>query len=106
MSEKKRKRHGENGERPKKKVAIAPQGNVRVQLLEKKQVLGPLLGKQSQRTQRIALQYNFGKLIAIQPKHLDSTSLRASPSTLTSEARSYPMANKPICFFNRHNTLA
>ncbi|CAO2649661.1 Nn.00g070460.m01.CDS01 [Neocucurbitaria sp. VM-36] len=43
MSEKKRKRHGENGERPKKKAAIAPSGNVQVELLENKETLGPLL---------------------------------------------------------------
>ncbi|KAJ4367194.1 DNA-directed RNA polymerase I subunit rpa49 [Neocucurbitaria cava] len=43
MSDKKRKRHGENGERPKKKAAIAPTGNVQVELLENKEVLGPLL---------------------------------------------------------------
>lgn len=46
MSEKKRKRHGENGERPKKKAAIAPSGNVKVEVLENKEVLGPLLGMQ------------------------------------------------------------
>jgi DNA-directed RNA polymerase I subunit RPA49 len=44
MSEKKRKRREDGGERPKKKVAIASQGNVRVELLENKGPLGPLLG--------------------------------------------------------------
>jgi hypothetical protein len=44
MSEKKRKRREEGGERPKKKVAIAPQGTVQVELLENKETLGPLLG--------------------------------------------------------------
>ena len=43
-SEKKRKRREENGERPKKKVAMAPKGNVQVELLENKDTLGPLLG--------------------------------------------------------------
>jgi DNA-directed RNA polymerase I subunit RPA49 len=44
MSEKKRKRQEQNGERPKKKTAVAPQGNVRVQMVENKETLGPLLG--------------------------------------------------------------
>jgi DNA-directed RNA polymerase I subunit RPA49 len=44
MSEKKRKRQEQNGERPKKKTAAAPQGNVRVQMVENKETLGPLLG--------------------------------------------------------------
>ncbi|KAF1915415.1 RNA polymerase I associated factor, A49-like protein [Ampelomyces quisqualis] len=43
MSEKKRKSRDEGGERPKKKVAIAPQGPVQVELLENKETLGPLL---------------------------------------------------------------
>jgi DNA-directed RNA polymerase I subunit RPA49 len=44
MSEKKRKRQEQNGERPKKKTAVAPQGNVRIQIVENKETLGPLLG--------------------------------------------------------------
>jgi len=44
MSEKKRKRQEQNGERPKKKTSGAPQGNVRVQMVENKETLGPLLG--------------------------------------------------------------
>jgi DNA-directed RNA polymerase I subunit RPA49 len=44
MSEKKRKRHEDGGERPKKKVVMAPEGNVQVELLENKEALGPLLG--------------------------------------------------------------
>jgi hypothetical protein len=46
MSEKKRKRREDGGERPKKKVAIAqaPQGSVQVEILENKEILGPLLG--------------------------------------------------------------
>jgi DNA-directed RNA polymerase I subunit RPA49 len=44
MSEKKRKRQEQNGERPKKKTAVAPQGNVCVQMVENKETLGPLLG--------------------------------------------------------------
>lgn len=44
MSEKKRKRREENGERPKKKIAVAPEGSVQVELLENKDILGPLLG--------------------------------------------------------------
>jgi DNA-directed RNA polymerase I subunit RPA49 len=43
MSEKKRKRQELNGERPKKKTAVAPQGNVRIQIVENKETLGPLL---------------------------------------------------------------
>ncbi|RYN58121.1 hypothetical protein AA0114_g2042 [Alternaria tenuissima] len=43
MSEKKRKRQEQNGERPKKKTSGAPQGNVRVQMVENKETLGPLL---------------------------------------------------------------
>lgn len=49
-SEKKRKRREENGERPKKKVAMAPKGNVQVQLLENKDTLGPLLGTRTQQS--------------------------------------------------------
>lgn len=45
MSEKKRKRHGENGERPKKKVAIAPERPIHVELVENKEPLGPILGQ-------------------------------------------------------------
>jgi hypothetical protein len=45
MSEKKRKRREENGERPKKKVAVAPKDNVQVELLENEGTLGPLLGR-------------------------------------------------------------
>jgi hypothetical protein len=44
MSEKKRKRREEIPERPKKKVAVAPKGNVQVELLENEGILGPLLG--------------------------------------------------------------
>jgi DNA-directed RNA polymerase I subunit RPA49 len=44
MSEKKRKRQEQNGEPPKKKTSGAPQGNVRVQMVENKETLGPLLG--------------------------------------------------------------
>ncbi|KAL6703117.1 DNA-directed RNA polymerase I subunit rpa49 [Coniothyrium glycines] len=43
MSEKKRKRREENGERPSKKAAIAPQGKVRVEHVENKELLGPVL---------------------------------------------------------------
>ncbi|KAJ5021349.1 RNA polymerase I associated factor, A49-like protein [Bipolaris maydis] len=43
MSDKKRKRHAENGDRPKKKAVVAPQGNVRVDMVESKETLGPLL---------------------------------------------------------------
>ncbi|OAL02587.1 RNA polymerase I associated factor, A49-like protein [Phaeosphaeriaceae sp. SRC1lsM3a] len=43
MSEKKRKRREENGERPKKKVAMAPKGKIQVEMLENKDALGPLL---------------------------------------------------------------
>lgn len=42
--EKKRKRHSDSGARPKKKVAVAPQGTVKVELVENKETLGPLLG--------------------------------------------------------------
>ncbi|CAN9271124.1 unnamed protein product [Alternaria alternata] len=48
MSEKKRKRQEQNGERPKKKTSGAPQGNVRVQMVENKETLGPLLGESSE----------------------------------------------------------
>lgn len=44
MSEKKRKRREENAERPKRKAANAPEGNVRVEMVENKEDLGPLLG--------------------------------------------------------------
>ena len=44
MSEKKRKRQEQNGERPKKKTAVVPTGNVRVKMVENKETLGPLLG--------------------------------------------------------------
>jgi hypothetical protein len=44
MSEKKRKRREEGAERAKKKVAIAPQSTVQVELLENKETLGPILG--------------------------------------------------------------
>ena len=44
MSDKKRKRHAENGERPKKKAVALPQGNVRVDMVESKETLGPVLG--------------------------------------------------------------
>jgi DNA-directed RNA polymerase I subunit RPA49 len=44
MSEKKRKRREDGAERPKKKVAIAPESMIRVEMLENKETLGPLLG--------------------------------------------------------------
>lgn len=44
MSEKKRKRREEGAERPQKKVAVAPQRPVQVELLENKEPLGPVLG--------------------------------------------------------------
>jgi DNA-directed RNA polymerase I subunit RPA49 len=44
MSEKKRKRSQPNDEKTQKKVAIAPQGTVKVEMLENKETLGPLLG--------------------------------------------------------------
>jgi hypothetical protein len=46
MSEKKRKRREENGERPTKKAATAtaPQGTVQVEMVENKGDLGPILG--------------------------------------------------------------
>ncbi|KAH7357481.1 DNA-directed RNA polymerase-like protein I 49 kDa polypeptide [Pyrenochaeta sp. MPI-SDFR-AT-0127] len=43
MSEKKRKRRDEAGERPKKKAAISSQANIQVELVENKETLGPLL---------------------------------------------------------------
>lgn len=44
MSEKKRKRHDDGGERPSKKAAIAlPMGNVKVEVVENKDGLGPVL---------------------------------------------------------------
>jgi DNA-directed RNA polymerase I subunit RPA49 len=43
MSEKKRKRSAENGEGSKKKAAAVPKGTVRVEMLENKETLGPLL---------------------------------------------------------------
>jgi DNA-directed RNA polymerase I subunit RPA49 len=43
--EKKRKRHEGGGERPSKKSAAAqPTGTVRVEFLENKEALGPVLG--------------------------------------------------------------
>jgi DNA-directed RNA polymerase I subunit RPA49 len=45
MSEKKRKRSQPNGEKQPKKGAIAPQGAVKVELLENQETLGPLLGR-------------------------------------------------------------
>jgi DNA-directed RNA polymerase I subunit RPA49 len=44
MSEKKRKRREDGGDRPKKKVATAPVGRVQVEMLENKEPLGPVLG--------------------------------------------------------------
>jgi DNA-directed RNA polymerase I subunit RPA49 len=44
MSEKKRKRREDGGERPKKKVAIASGSTVKVEQLDNKGTLGPLLG--------------------------------------------------------------
>lgn len=44
MSEKKRKRSAENGEAKKRKAADVPKGTVRVEMLENKETLGPLLG--------------------------------------------------------------
>lgn len=52
MSEKKRKRLEESGERPKKKAAITSQGNVTVELVENKELLGPILGMYSAATWR------------------------------------------------------
>ncbi|KAH7074603.1 DNA-directed RNA polymeras-like protein I 49 kDa polypeptide [Paraphoma chrysanthemicola] len=43
MSEKKRKRREDGTERPKKKVAIAPETKIQVEILENKETLGPLL---------------------------------------------------------------
>lgn len=43
MAEKKRKRNEDGAERPSKKTAVAPQGNVKVELLQE-EALGPLLG--------------------------------------------------------------
>lgn len=40
----KRKRSDENGERPKKKPSVEPSGNVQVELIENKDLLGPYLG--------------------------------------------------------------
>ena len=44
MAEKKRKRNEDGAERPSKKAAVTPQGNVKVELLQE-ETLGPLLGK-------------------------------------------------------------
>lgn len=44
MAEKKRKRNEDSAERPSKKAAVTPQGNVKVELLQE-EALGPLLGK-------------------------------------------------------------
>jgi hypothetical protein len=45
MGEKKRKRNEDGGERPTKKTAITqPQGNLKVELVENKDTLGPILG--------------------------------------------------------------
>jgi DNA-directed RNA polymerase I subunit RPA49 len=46
MSEKKRKRRSENGDRPAKKVAIdLPASTVKVSFQEDNDVLGPVIGK-------------------------------------------------------------
>jgi DNA-directed RNA polymerase I subunit RPA49 len=53
-SEKKRKRREDGGERPTKKVAIASGKTVKVDQLENKGALGPLLGmRKRQRTLRM-----------------------------------------------------
>jgi DNA-directed RNA polymerase I subunit RPA49 len=44
MSEKKRKRTSEKGDRPAKKVALHASETVKVQLLEDDDVLGPVIG--------------------------------------------------------------
>jgi hypothetical protein len=45
MSEKKRKRQDNGIERPKKKAAVAqPSGTVRVEFVDNKDVVGPVLG--------------------------------------------------------------
>jgi hypothetical protein len=44
MSEKKRKRMSEKGDRPAKKVALHASETVKVQLLEDDDVLGPVIG--------------------------------------------------------------
>jgi DNA-directed RNA polymerase I subunit RPA49 len=50
MAEKKRKRHDDGAERPSKKpaVASAPGGTVRVEFVDNKNGLGPILGMASE----------------------------------------------------------
>jgi hypothetical protein len=100
MSEKKRKRREDGGERPKKKVAIAPQGTVQVQLVENKGSLGPLLGMRKA-VQDISNGY---MLIQVQPLLQVLLFLRAYPSTLTSTPRSSQKAQQRSCFSSPRNT--
>jgi hypothetical protein len=44
MSEKKRKRHGEAAGRPSKKAATGALGNLRIELVDNGDVVGPVLG--------------------------------------------------------------
>lgn len=70
MAEKKRKRNEDGAERPSKKAAVAPHGNVKVELLQE-EALGPLLGMS-----HCALRLQFG-LTRQQLRHPVSSYLRA-----------------------------
>ncbi|KAI4945812.1 hypothetical protein J4E91_007726 [Alternaria rosae] len=68
MSEKKRKRQEQNGERPKKKAAVAPTGNVRVKMVENKETLGPLLAVTPGLTIPSKISFNPYKRTKIRPQ--------------------------------------
>ena len=99
MSEKKRKRREEGAERPKKKVAIAEEGKVQVELLENREPLGPILGM------RKIEEHNACECVLsdIQLPLLASTSPRAYRSTPTNVPRSFLTARPTTCSSNPRN---
>jgi hypothetical protein len=102
MSEKKRKRREPNGDKTQKKVAATPEGIVKVEMLENKETLGPLLGMREV-TWHLE---DEERLTGMQLQHQDCISLRAYRSIPTSAPRSSQKAHPSCSFSNRQNTPA
>jgi hypothetical protein len=88
MAEKKRKRNEEGAERPSKKTAVAPQGNVKVELLQE-EALGPLLGMSH------GALYRRQRLTKTQLRHQALSFPRVSTSSRTSTPTSSPSPPSP-----------
>lgn len=99
--EKKRKRHEDVGGRPSKKTATAqPTGTVRVEMLENKDVLGPVLGTRETYSKAAG----FRTLTIVQLQLQVFNFLQRYPSNLINRAKSFLAVRPTIYSSNPLNT--